>query len=272
MCHGTMSSGWCASTRPTYGERMTLLSRRIVVAGHAFRLHESTETKASDAVTYALVHGIGMSHRYFAPLHEALPKSARVISIDLPGFAGLPQPERDLEISDMGRLLAELLTVLGLQRVIYVGHSMGAQWVLEAARARPERVEGVVMIGPVVDERHRTLGAQARALAVDTLGESPAVNAVVLGDYLRCGIRRYLKQARRMVEYSTRSAVPALRMPVLVIRGGDDPVAGSAWGHALSAAAHDGALIEIPGQQHNVQFSAPRAVAESIEGWATSAR
>lgn len=267
-----MSSGWRRSSHRTYGERMTILSRRIVVAGHAFRLHESTETHAPDAVTYVLVHGIGMSHRYFSPLHETLPKSARVISIDLPGFAGLPQPERDLEVADMGRLLAELVAVLGPARVVYVGHSMGAQWVLEAARARAEPVEGVVMIGPVVDERHRTLGAQARALVVDTLGESPAANAVVLVDYLRCGIRRYLKQARRMVEYSTASAVRALQMPVLVIRGGDDPVAGSQWGRALSAVARDGVLIEIPGQQHNVHFSAPQAVAEAIEGWATSAR
>jgi pimeloyl-ACP methyl ester carboxylesterase len=251
---------------------MTLLPRRIVVAGHAFRLHESTETHASDTVAYVLVHGVGMSHRYLVPLHEALSKSARVISIDLPGFAGLPQPERDLEVPDMGRLLAELVAVLGLERVVYVGHSMGAQWVLEAARADPRRVEGVVLIGPVVDERHRTLGAQARALMVDTLGESPAANGVVLADYLRCGIRRYLKQARRMVEYSTASAVRAVRMPVLVIRGGDDPVAGSEWAHALSVAARDGELIEIPGQQHNVQFSAPRAVAGAIERWTPSAR
>ena len=123
-----MSSGWCGTARHTYGERMTLLSRRIVVAGHAFRLHESTETHAPGVVTYVLVHGIGMSHRYFAPLHAALPRSARVISIDLPGFAGLPQPERDLEVEDMGRLLAELVAVLALGRVVYVGHSMGAQW------------------------------------------------------------------------------------------------------------------------------------------------
>lgn len=267
-----MSSVWCGRARRTYGERMTLLSRRIVVAGHAFRLHESTETHAPGVVTYVLVHGIGMSHRYFAPLHAALPRCARVISIDLPGFAGLPQPERDLEVEDMGRLLAELVAVLGLGRVVYVGHSMGAQWVLEAARARPEPVEGVVLIGAVVDERHRTLAAQARALVVDTLGETPAANAVVLVDYLRCGIRRYLKQARRMIEYSTASTVPALQMPVLVIRGGDDPVAGSEWSHALGAAAHDGVVVEIPGQQHNVHFSAPQAVAEAIEGWAPSAR
>lgn len=271
MSRLALSSGWRGSARRTYGDRMTLLRRRIVVAGHAFRLHESTETKASDAVMYVLIHGVGMSHRYFAPLHGALPESARVISIDLPGFAGLPQPERDLEVPEMGRLLAELVATLGPERVVYVGHSMGAQWVLEAARAHPEHVEGIVMIGPVVDERHRTLGAQARALVVDMLGETPAANAVVLVDYLLCGMRRYLKQARRMVEYSTASAVQSIRMPVLVIRGGDDPVAGSEWGHTLSTAARGGVLTEIPGQFHNVHFTAPQAVARAIEGWASSA-
>lgn len=251
---------------------MTLLSRRIVVAGHAFRLLDSTTSHAPAGPTYVLVHGVGMSHRYFMPLHEALPESARVISVDLPGFAGLPEPVRDLEVSEMGSLLAELTALLGLQRIVYVGHSMGAQWVIEAARARPERVEGVVMIGPVVDERNRTLGAQARALVVDTLKESAAANAVVLVDYLRCGIRRYLRQARRMVDYSTEESVRALRVPVLVIRGGGDPVAGAEWTRSLRTAAHEGTLVEVARAPHNVHFSDPLAVAEAIGGWASSAR
>lgn len=243
---------------------MPPVRRRIVLDGHALRLHESGAAADADADTYLLVHGIGMSHRYLAPLHEALAEHARVLSVDLPGFGGMPKPSEDLDVPAMGRLVAELLAVLDITRCILVGHSMGVQWVIEAALAQPARVSGIVVIGPVVDDAHRTLLAQTRALAVDTLGESPAANLAVFTDYLRCGPRWYLRQARHMVGYRTEERLSIVRVPVLVIRGGDDPVAGAAWCRRLRASALTGSFVEIDSQQHNVQYSAPREVAEAI--------
>lgn len=242
----------------------------MVVAGHAFRLHESTESHDPASITYVLVHGVGMSHRYFARLHPEFPLGSRVISIDLPGFGGLPKPSQDLSVPEMGRMLGELVALIGAERVVYVGHSMGAQWVIEAARAHPSSIEGVVLIGPVVDSRHRTVAAQGAALAIDTLGESPSANAIVLSDYIRCGIPWYLRQTRQMLAFPTELAIRSLTMPVLVIRGSRDPVAGSEWCRTLSTSASLGTLVEVAGQHHNAQYTAPRAVAAAIEEWTSS--
>lgn len=235
-----------------------------MIDGQAVRIHENAGDPPASASTFVLVHGVGMSHRYLAPLHDALAITDRVISIDLPGFGGLPKPSTDLTVEEMGGVLARTVEALDIDDVVLVGHSMGVQWVLEAAADVPDRVRRVVLIGPVVDARFRTLIAQARALAVDTLGESAAVNAIVFGDYLRCGPRWYLRQARRMLEYPTEKRVRELLMPVLLIRGGDDPVAGPEWCRALLSAARDGDLVEVRKQQHNVQYSAPRGVADAI--------
>lgn len=238
--------------------------RQLVVSGLTFALTESSRPWGSTAPAIVLVHGIGMSHRYLTRLHRELARETRVVSVDLPGFGGLPKPPADLDVVRMAAGLAEVVAGLGEEQLVLVGHSMGAQWVVETASQRPEKVRAVVLIGPVVDDRHRTIAAQARALAIDTLGESPRINTLVFTDYLRCGPRWYLLQVRHMLAYPLKLRLRSLPMPVLVIRGGADPVAGRAWCRSLRDAAGVGRLIEIPGHHHVVQESAPKTVAAAI--------
>jgi pimeloyl-ACP methyl ester carboxylesterase len=121
-----------------------------------------------------------------------------------------------------------------------------------------------VAIGPVADERYRTVWAQARALTLDTFGETPLINAIVLTDYVRCGVPWYLRQLRHMLAYPTERRIRALTVPVLVVRGGADPVAGRSWSRRLRDAARVSRLIEIPHRFHVAQHSAPSAVADAI--------
>ncbi|MGV2904063.1 alpha/beta fold hydrolase [Microbacterium sp. AGC62] len=238
--------------------------RRIVTDGMTFGLWDSPRPPGAESPTIALVHGIGMSHRYLSRLHDVLADLTRVVSVDLPGFAGLPRPSGNPDVVRMGRALAEVIAALGEDRIIVVGHSMGVQWAAEAALHRPDRVQAVVAIGPVVDQSHRSLVSQTRALAIDTLGETLPSNLIVFSDYLRCGIRWYLKQARHMIEHPTEQRYAELTRPILVIRGGDDPVAGREWCRRLRDSARTARLVEVPGRHHVVQHSAPRAVAAAI--------
>ena len=224
------------------------------------------DADAADAAapTFVLVHGIGMSHRYLRRLHAELAESSRVVSLDLPGFGRTPKPGADLDVADMADALASLLETLSPTRVVLVGHSMGAQWIVETARRHPHLVAHTVVIGPVVDDEHRTLGAQMLALAVDTLREAPLANLIVFSDYVRCGVPWYLTQLRHMLAYRIEDAARDLQMPLLVIRGTKDPVAGREWCRRLRDAAPVSALVEVPGRPHVVQHSAPRAVASAI--------
>ncbi|UPL12110.1 alpha/beta fold hydrolase [Microbacterium sufflavum] len=243
---------------------MVVRTRLVLTSGLMFRLRETPRPAGSVVPTMVLVHGIGMSHRYLSRLHDALAEHTRVVSVDLPGFGGLPKPSVDVGVERMGSALAEVIGTLGDDRVVLVGHSMGAQWTVEAALHRPEYVRAVVAIGPVVDERWRTIPAQARALAIDTVGETPAINTIVFTDYLRCGVRWYLRQARHMIGYRLQERVAELTVPLLVIRGGADPIAGRAWCRRLRDSARVSRLVEIPGHHHVAQQSAPRAVASAI--------
>lgn len=217
--------------------------------------------------TYVLVHGVGASHRYLARLHRELETDSLVYSLDLPGFGGLPKPSDSPSVNDMALRMARVLDVLGVRNAVLVGHSMGAQWVVELALIRPDLASRVVIIGPVADSAHRTLLAQSRALTVDILGEPPLTNATVFLDYLRCGPIYYLQQSKPMLSYPIDERVGSLAQPLLVMRGGNDPIAGDDWCRRLVARAPDGCLVTVPGKRHVVQFTAPKAVAGALRSF-----
>lgn len=243
--------------------RPAVARQRIDVEGLSFEVF-STRAAKSDAAPIVLIHGIGMSHRYLARLHRELATTSDVFSIDLPGFGGLPKPSRSLTVADMARALGAVLDRRGIEAAVLVGHSMGAQWVVELAAQRPELASAVVAIGPVSDSEHRTVRAQSLALAKDTLGEPLGGNALVFSDYVRCGPSWYRDQLRRMVSYRIEDRVAALGMPLLVVRGSHDPIAGMAWSRRLRDRAASGSLAVVPYRRHLVQYSAPRAVASAV--------
>lgn len=222
-------------------------------------LHRSGPPGTTTAV---LVHGIGMTHRTFADLQPLLASHGPVVSVDLPGFGATARPSRAFSIADHAAALDAALERTGVGRRVLVGHSMGAQVAVEHAVRRPDVVAGMVLVGPVVDRRRRSLGAQARDLGLDTLREPPGVNARVLTDYIRGGPGWYLATLRTMFAYDIAEQLTRARVPVVVVRGEHDPVARHAWCRQLVAAATGPAeLVTVPGSAHVVPItgSAPLA-------------
>ncbi|BCW47345.1 dihydrolipoamide acetyltransferase [Arthrobacter sp. StoSoilB5] len=226
------------------------------------------ETGDQAEPAYVLIHGIGVSHRYLARLHAILAAGAPTYSLDLPGFAGTPKPGGQLSVEEHGAFIAEALKVCGIESYILVGHSMGVQFAIEAALYEPERARNLVLMGPVVDSRHKNVAQQSLALFLDgLLRESPSSNWIVITDYLQCGPRWYLTELRVMMKYPTEKQLAKLRIPVLVLRGSRDHVAGPDWALRLSRAIPQGRLVEIPGVGHVAQHMRPKAVADAIRSF-----
>jgi pimeloyl-ACP methyl ester carboxylesterase len=244
-------------------------ARVVDPQGREFRVF-SSHGKPGDPV-YVLVHGIGMSHRSLERLHTVLAENATVHTVDLPGFGGVPKPGGDLDVPTMAAALGRVIDGLGATRVVAVGQSMGAQWVTELAAQRPDLVSHVATIGPAVDVRHRTAIRQGVALAVDCTRELPGTNAIVIADYIRCGLPWFMAQLRHMLAYPLEERVDLLRMPLLVVRGGWDPVAGRRWSRQVRDRGRNAQLVEIPRRPHHAQRSAPRAVASAIRAFVDAA-
>ncbi|MCJ1714287.1 alpha/beta fold hydrolase [Curtobacterium sp. VKM Ac-2922] len=215
------------------------------------------------APTIVLVHGIGMSHRSFARSQRVLSRSHRTIAVDLPGFGGLPPVGRRLEVHELADVVMWAVRSRGVHECVLVGQSMGSQVVVAAALHHPDAVVSVVLVGPVVDDRHRSLPWLAAALGRDGLVEDARMNVVLLTDYFR-SLRQYVRQLTPMLRYPMLDAVAALRVPVLVVRGSRDPISRSAWAGRLTRAARDGTLVELYGG-HHVQEHQPGPFAELVD-------
>lgn len=209
-----------------------------------------TDVGPADAPVVVLVHGIGMSERCYRSLTAELATDRRVLVPDLPGFGRSARPSRVPRIEDLADVVLAVLRHRGVERAVLVGHSMGAQVVVEAMRRAPEVVARVVLIGAVVDADAPSMPRQALRLARDGLHEPLGVNALVVTDYVRTGPSWYSAVLPHMFGYDTAAAVTGLTGPVLVVRGENDPVASRSWSRRLAALAPDGAVREVPRAGH----------------------
>jgi len=247
----------------------------IEAGGLAGRLYVSLAPKIqaqgyeAPRPAFVLLHGIGVSHRYFARLHRELALSADVYTFDLPGFGDAPKPSGQVPVGEYADFVRTVLSDAGVRSCVVIGHSMGVQYAVELALQQPDLVAGVVLMGPVVDPRRKSVASQALALTRDALfSESFSANFMVFSDYFRAGPRWYLTELPLMMEYPLEARIKGLRQPALVMRGGNDPIARNEWCRQLAALALRGSLVEVPGVGHVLQHTAPQATAAAVISWA----
>ncbi len=118
--------------------------------GHTIRYTE----RGDGDQALVLVHGLLMNRRMFKPVASQLAKRGnRVICVDLLGHGDSDQPE-DLRLYSMplfARQLLALLDHLELETAVVGGTSLGANVALELAVREPDRVEGLFIEMPVLD-------------------------------------------------------------------------------------------------------------------------
>ena len=102
-----------------------------------------------------LIHGLLMNRRMFARLGpEMADRGNRVICVDLLGHGRSDRPE-DLQCYSMrlfARQVEALLDYLELQQAVVGGTSLGANVALELGALAPERLRGMFIEMPVLDD------------------------------------------------------------------------------------------------------------------------
>jgi pimeloyl-ACP methyl ester carboxylesterase len=125
-------------------------TRHFRFEGHRLAYAERGEGERVVVLLHALLLSKRM-HRSLA--RELAERGYRVISLDLLGHGESDRPV-DMTQHSMqhyGRMAIALLDHLGIEQAVFLGTSLGANTTLEAAAVAPERVRGMVIEMPVLD-------------------------------------------------------------------------------------------------------------------------
>lgn len=114
-------------------------------------LYYTIDEPAQNALaTVILIHGLGSSSSYFFPVIPYLVTRIRCIAVDIAGSGLSELGESEQSIGSIVEDVVSLLDVLGIKNnVTIVGHSMGGIVASRFAADNGNKVNGVVLVGPV---------------------------------------------------------------------------------------------------------------------------
>src|SRR5215212_11159006 len=145
-----LSTETAATTRPRAGMSVPERSGRFSYEGRSLAYTEFGEGPR----TVVLLHGLLLSRRMHEPLARALAERGnRVLTLDLLGHGRSDRPP-DMWRYGMGffaRDVVALLDHLEVDEAVVGGTSLGANVTLEVASLAPERLRGMVVEMPVLD-------------------------------------------------------------------------------------------------------------------------
>lgn len=245
------------------GQRLHFASTLIDIDG--LPLNVRTVDGEGDE-TFVLVHGLGVSSHYFGPLAEQLVRHGRVVVLNLPGFGPVARPGKSLRIEQFAQVARKAASELEIDRAVWVGHSMGAEVVVEAVRQDPGIASRVVLLAPVVDADERRPAQVLWRFFRSATHEPLSSAAASVRAFMSCGPRWLFNIFPAMIDYRIEDGIADLDADLLVVSGVHDRVSPAGFGHELARRAGGRARsIEIEGA-HQAMHSHPREVAALIVG------
>ncbi len=106
-------------------------------------------------VAVVLIHGWSCDRTYWRDQIEPLMASHKVVSLDLAGHGSSGVERAAWTLPSFGTDVRAVVEALGLEKVVLVGHSMGAPVALEAAPLLAGKVLGVVAVDALHDADNR---------------------------------------------------------------------------------------------------------------------
>ncbi|MEQ9670884.1 alpha/beta fold hydrolase [Coleofasciculus sp. G2-EDA-02] len=228
-----------------------------IVDGLSIHDRRSTEALPEDAPTVILIHGLVVSSRYMMPTAELLAPVAHVYAPDLPGYGESDKPDYLLELPELADILCKWMDAVGIERATMLGNSFGCQIIVEFAIRHPHRIERAVLQGPTMNRHARTFGQQLWQLILDSRLEDPSQAPIQAYDYWQAGLLRAVCTIQIALADRIEAKLPDVKVPTLVVRGGEDPLVPQYWAEEVVELLPQGQLAIIPGGGHTLNYSAP---------------
>ncbi|HEX8307681.1 MAG TPA: alpha/beta hydrolase [Allosphingosinicella sp.] len=268
----------------------------IEVAGQT--IHYTDEGSGPAIV---MIHGLAGQLRNFArPMVDDLARDYRVIRIDRPGSGYSPRASTtSARLRVQAETVAELIRILGLDRPLIVGHSLGGALALSLALNHPDIVGGLALIAPLsqvqdirdVPEVFKGLVIRrpavrktiawtlATPMGMATADKSlkevfapepvPADFATEGGGLLAMRPNNFYASSADLVDLEGElegmvQRYPTLKVPVRILYAGADNLLDSALHGERTAGEIPGAEIELVEGGHMLPFTQPELTAAFV--------
>jgi pimeloyl-ACP methyl ester carboxylesterase len=126
--------------RPVRELTPTLHYRTIHGYRRAFRI-------AGSGPVILLIHGIGDNSTTWSTVQSKLAQRFTVIAPDLLGHGKSDKPRADYSVAAYANGMRDLLSVLDIERVTVVGHSLGGGVAMQFAYQFPQLVDRLILVG-----------------------------------------------------------------------------------------------------------------------------
>jgi sigma-B regulation protein RsbQ len=275
---------------PRFG-RQSIHSHDLRLDGVLALRHKVTRVGIGDTII-VFSHGLGTDQNAWRAVVADLPDRYTALLFDLPGAGPLLPDEFDPDayrsLAPFADDLLALLDEVGVDRCIYVGHSVSGMIGVLAAIEAPERFCQLVLLNasPRYLNDKDYVGGFDRA-DLEGLFETMAANyqgwvagfapAAVAADTSRAvedfaaGLLAMrpdvtLRIARTVFESDVRELLPMLRVPTVLVHAHDDIAVPPSVARYLRAHIRDSTLVWIDAKGHLPHLSAPGAVSAALRG------
>ncbi len=232
------------------------------------------------------VPGLGDVRQQYRFLAPALQRAGyRVVTMDLRGMGESSAEWPDYSAAAVGSDIVALIDHLGARRAFVIGNSMAAASAVWVAAQIPDRIEGIVLIGPFVRDMPTswTTAALLKVAFVRPWGIAawsayygslyPTAKPADFEEY-RAALRRNLSEPGRLAALHAQldaskapceARIPEVKAPVLVVMGTKDPDFSDPAAEAkLVAARLHAQLVMIDGAGHYPHAEMPDEVEPAI--------
>ncbi len=235
--------------------------------------HEVT----GDGPALIFVHGLGGTGNIWNAQRTALSKFFKIVTLDLPGTGRSGKGETHYSMDRWAEQIVALADHLGLEKFVLVGHSMTTILGQLVAGRFPDRLNGLVLCGPMTELP--AAGKEAFSKRVESVLKDGmiAVADAVLAGGLTLGTREsnaalaglwrevllsnvpasYAAQCRALIEASAKAEQPNIRCPTLLLVGDQDMVTPLANARAIASRVSAARIRVIPATAHMTMLERP---------------
>ncbi len=237
------------------------------------------------------VHGFPLSRGTWSKQVAAFQASHRVIAPDLRGLGDSEVSPGPIPMGRFAKDLHGLMQHLKTGPLTLVGHSMGGYVALAFAKAYPEALKGLVLVGTKAgaDSPEGATARRATAEKVRTEGSSVVVDAMApkmlaasnTDAAMAAAVHGFMAPSKPegvigallgMAEREDAGAwLGMLQVPTLVIAGADDTIIPPSESEAMAKAIPGAQLKVIPKAGHLVAFEQADAFNAALVDWLNSA-